>query len=203
MDFQTLKQSWNKSFEATLSSIEKSLTPQDDDYPDVIAFKTLCKWLIETEHSPYDFLPNGYQGYRYNPYDTDSLFNLIHHALIDDGEISFVNMLFKEKVIRVFIMFRWHNEENFHDLCFEENSYFIKRKIASATRMAEFKLSMKDKYPDKPFIPYEVPSEKDFTFVGHYNPIQFISDVEALAQQQAEDRKKGEEIRAKFLKTTS
>ena len=199
MSIAELQQQWQKSFEEALTSIEHSITPEPNDYPDLIAYKTLSKWLLETSVSPYEFMPQGWEGFRYNPFSTDSLLSMIHHALIDDGEVSFVKMIHNEEVLRVFMVFCWHNEDSFIPLCRKENQNLIQGRIDSAQRWNDFSHKMQEKYPDKVLNLKTVPQESDFIFVAHHNPLEFIKEVEELEQQQQIRREKSEKTRNELL----
>lgn len=52
----------------------------------------LYNWLLTTDINPYSFLPEGFTNSLATSSGTASLFYMIHHATIDDGEISFVTV---------------------------------------------------------------------------------------------------------------
>lgn len=199
MSVQELQQQWKKSFEEAMSSIEHSITPSTDDYQDLKDYKTLSKWLLETSVSPYDFMSQGWEGFRYNLFSTDSLLGMIHHALIDDGEISFVTMTYKEEVLRVFMIFCWANENRFIPLCREENKNLIQGRIDSAQRWNDFSNKIKEKHPDKTINLKTIPQEEDFIFSAHHSPVQFIKEVEDFEKQQQLRREQSEKTRNELL----
>ncbi len=49
----------------------------------------ITNYLLKTEDNPYSFLPKGWEGSIATSTDFLSLLNVIHHALFDDGDISF------------------------------------------------------------------------------------------------------------------
>lgn len=52
----------------------------------------LYNWLLTTDTNPYSFLPEGWANSLVTASGTSALFSMIHHAVIDDGEISFVKL---------------------------------------------------------------------------------------------------------------
>lgn len=201
MSLQELTQNWTTSFKEAISSIEEYITPQSSDYKDLSEFRTLSKWLLETPISGYDFMPHGYTGYRYEPYSTTGLLSLIHHALIDDGEVSFVKMNYKNETLRVFMIFTWHNEDNFRDLCLKENNSLINMITDYSEKTQKILTIMKEKYPDNEKLNTQPISElEDFTFVTHRNPVQFIEEVENFENLRVAKTQKNEERRKKLLK---
>lgn len=73
-----------EDFQLVLSNIESyRVNSLMDDFTD---------WLLYTEANPYSFLPEGYEESLFNPYDTLSLLRQIHHAVYDDGEITFLTV---------------------------------------------------------------------------------------------------------------
>lgn len=200
MIIQTLTQGWTTSFQEALSSIELSITPQPNDYKDLSEFRILSKWLLETPLSGYDFMPRGYTGYRYEPYSTDSLLNLLHHALIDDGEVSFVKMNYKNETLRVFMIFAWRHEDNFRDLCLQENTSLINMIKDHSETTQKILTIMKEKYPENDKINTQPIAElEDFTFVTHRHPLQFIEEVENFEKLRVEKTQKNEELRHKMM----
>lgn len=201
MSFQLLKNVWKKSFEESISSIENAITVRPDDYQDLIDFRTLSKWLLDTSLNPYSFMPHGYQSYRYQPYTTDSLLSLLHHALLDDGEVSFVKMIHKGETLRVFMMFVWHNEDCFNSLCLVENKSLVDTVIHGAEMSNRIYASMKEKYPEnQKFQQKQLPELTDFEFVAHRNPVQFIAEVEDFEKKRMERITRSEEMRTQLIK---
>lgn len=195
MHFNHLQQQWKNSFEKAISSIQDCLIPQNNDCEDMQEFRQLCSWLMNTEVSTYQFMPHGYQNFRSDPYSTNNLLNLIHHALLDDGDISFVTMKLDDKIMRVFMMFCCRHEDYFTHYCLKENSQSIRLHIDFAKRTNSVRESMKEKYPNnKQLSLRKVPEEKDFVFVSHRNPLQFIQEVEALEALEAFEKKQREDF---------
>ncbi|MCZ7862669.1 hypothetical protein O9X98_14940 [Agrobacterium salinitolerans] len=75
---------WRESFEASLEKIAGYLSDTDP------GMQRLTRWLMETATNPYDFLMPS-DAATFSSADLFAgLLHSIHHALVDDGEISFV-----------------------------------------------------------------------------------------------------------------
>ena len=72
-----------KNHQEALESIQLYL---NCDSPEMVA---ITKLLLETDVNPYSFLPHNFAGVFDSSYGFNSLLNTIHHALVDDGDISF------------------------------------------------------------------------------------------------------------------
>lgn len=69
----------------------------------------LLKWLLNTSHNPYSiFVDECWAGALGTASGFHSLCNMIHHALVDDGEISFVQVENSDPQIA----FVWKHEDN-------------------------------------------------------------------------------------------
>lgn len=75
---------WRASFEAALEKIERY---RNDDHPDM---RLVTRWLMDTEANPYGFIERGYARSFESAEGFAGLLHTIHHALVDDGEITFV-----------------------------------------------------------------------------------------------------------------
>lgn len=71
----------------------------------------ITKFLLETEANPYAFLPENWAGCVGSSSGMASLLHHIHHALHDDGEISFPIVNGEPKIV-----FAWANTENYADI---------------------------------------------------------------------------------------
>lgn len=74
---------FNQVHNESLANIVSLLEDKD------ASMKHIANWLFETKHNPYGFLPESWAGGMKTATGFESLLNCIHHALIDDGEISF------------------------------------------------------------------------------------------------------------------
>lgn len=69
------------------------------EYETNIDMSKYTKWLMTTDINPYSFLDDGYAGMTSSAEGMSCLLDTIHHALIDDGEISFIK-LDRQPIIR-------------------------------------------------------------------------------------------------------
>ena len=87
-------QNFNNAIDRIQSVID---TPEDAyDYE----MSALIRWMLTTDANPYCYLPDGFRGSLYSAQEFEGLISVIHHALYDDGEITFI----------------WQHEDNFEDL---------------------------------------------------------------------------------------
>lgn len=92
-----------------LASIESY---RNSDYPDM---RAITEYLLETDANPYGFLPHHWAGAMETSTGFNSLLNMIHHALYDDGDISFYKINGEPR-----IAFVWRHEENYADYVLSE-----------------------------------------------------------------------------------
>ena len=94
---------FEKAHQEALAMIQSCL--DDVDEPELQA---ITKYLLETDANPYSFLPDGWAGCMTTSTGFQSLLHMIHHALYDDGDISFPIINGEPRV-----SFVWKNEENY------------------------------------------------------------------------------------------
>lgn len=141
-----LHEKWNQSFQETLIKIQTYLTSQENDSQEKKQFRLLANWMMETEINPYSFMPEKFTNFKDNPYQTKDTLALLQHAMVDDGDVSFVKMSIGDKVERVFMIFAWSKEDNFIKICQEANHLFIQSMINGSCSRHELlkKLQRKD-----------------------------------------------------------
>jgi uncharacterized short protein YbdD (DUF466 family) len=200
MSIENLKQNWQESFDKAVASVENYLHHQKDDYPEKSKFRQLAKWLMENPHNEYSYMPSGYQNFRSNPFETVSLLSTLHHALLDDGEVSFVKLKVEGEVRRVFMIFAWDNEDYFIPLCQKENKSSIDSIIRGRATLHRSVKAMKEKHPEKEFNVRPLLSEKDITFEAHHEPLLFIKEVEEFELQRNQRIERTEEMMSQVRK---
>jgi hypothetical protein len=200
MSIENIKQSWKESFDKTIASIENYLTPEAHESKESLAFRELATWLIENPHNEYAYMPSGYQNYRSNPFETKYLLSTLHHALLDDGEVSFVKLKIEGEVKRVFMIFVWDNEDAFIPLCKQENQSLINAHIKGRESIHRIATTMKEKHSEKEFKVLPLLTEKDVAFEAHHDPLKFIREVEEFQFAQNQKIEKFEEKMSKVRK---
>ena len=188
MNIENLKQEWQKSADKSIASIENYLSPRKDTYPEDVNFGVLANWLIENSYSTYDYMPNHYQNFRATPFATESLLATLHHALCDDGDVSFVKMMMEGEVKRVFMVFVWKNEDCFNSICQKENESLMNSFIKGRESHERVMQQMQEKYPEKSFKSKPLISQNEFVFEAHSDPLLFIKEVEEFQLQQQKTR---------------
>lgn len=106
-----------ENYKKAIEHINRCLT--DDRYP---ALQAITKLFMETDVNPYGFLP----GHFADGFDTaggmSSLLGMIHHALYDDGDISFPIVNGEPR-----IAFLHHTEDCYEDLILNETEKHFKK----------------------------------------------------------------------------
>lgn len=180
---------WKKSFEDAVASIEDSITPQAHDDSQTTKFRQLAQWMLKSEHSPYDYMSLGHQSFKSTPYATDFSLNMLHHALVDDGDIAFVTFKVEGETQKVFMIFADRHDNNFDKLCREENKTAIDSFIHMRESYMNVMNNMKQKFPDKELTTVSSLKDSDFTFNAHSDPLLFIKEVEDFQLIKAEKNK--------------
>ena len=98
-----------------LEKYEKSFADAREKYHEIMQGKDdaaiLIKWMVENDVEPYSvFHENGYAHQTNNLEGLIGLYHTLHHALYDDGDITFV----KNNYYPV-IVFYWKGENNFQE----------------------------------------------------------------------------------------
>ena len=96
-------QKFEKAYNEAIDSITLMLSDEDD-------VGLLANWLMDTDHNPYSFLPEAWAGAMGTAEGFASLLHMIHHALVDDGDISFPVVNGEPR-----IAFVWKHEDNARD----------------------------------------------------------------------------------------
>lgn len=188
MTIEKLKETWQHSYEEALNKIEDYLQPQSNDYFEKTQFRTLANWFMNTKHSSHEYMLGAFKGFTCDPFEFVNVLSIVNHALLDDGDISFVTMKLEEKTIGIFIAFIWQHEDNFRAICERENKDIIDMRISSRERMHNFIVdkkinAMAQQIPDKPLI-----TKEDFVFEAHDDPLRFIEEFEAFQKLQQDIR---------------
>lgn len=85
-----------------LASIEQFRTHKEPE------MRAITEYLLETDANPYSFLPNGWGNALDTSTSFDSFLSIIHHALYDDGDISFPIVNGTPRMA-----FIWRHEDNY------------------------------------------------------------------------------------------
>jgi hypothetical protein len=74
--------------DAAIETIKQCLNNTTDSPP----MNELVRWMIETDANPYSYLPHNWAHSLETATDFESLLNQLHHALYDDGDVTFVTV---------------------------------------------------------------------------------------------------------------
>lgn len=114
---------WERNYQTALVDIEA--------YRHVEATQAIAEWLLTTQASPYQFLPAGWGNALSSPGETSGLLAVIHHALVDDGEIEFVSVNGMPRIV-----FCDHREDNFREVALtpeEQQKADVELKVLDCT----------------------------------------------------------------------
>lgn len=90
-------QKFDNVYQEAIKTIEHFLDTKDSKGIDVLA-----KWMMETDANPYAYLPESWAGAVGSAEMFASLLHHIHHAVHDDGEITFVTVNNEPRIIFVY-----------------------------------------------------------------------------------------------------
>ena len=107
MTYKKLQDFWY-NFDTAITNIKSYLEP--DQYAPHM--HELALWLLETEHNPYAYLDHNYAMYMSDAIGFDMILSMLHHALYDDGDVTFVTVNNKPRII---FWGRW--DDNFRQYC--------------------------------------------------------------------------------------
>lgn len=82
----------NQSHEKSMKTIKSFLEP-DSGMP------KLAQWLLENDANPYSYLPEPWANCTYSSSGFAALLHYIHHAVIDDGSISFITVNEEPRIV--------------------------------------------------------------------------------------------------------
>ena len=95
---------FNETFQESLKTIEHFRNSKDSMQP-------LVERLLQTDKNPCSFLTEPWAGSMYSADSFVGLLNNIHHALYDDGDITFVSVNGEPRIV-----FYNQYEDNFRDV---------------------------------------------------------------------------------------
>lgn len=194
------KEQWQQSFDKAITSIEQSLQSKPDDHAEEKEFSILANWLYDNQHNEYEYMTSGFENFTTNPFEFNSVLNIIHHALCDDGGISFVTMKLENQPIRIFMLFVDSNEDYFHTVCEKENKSLMDSYIKGRESLNRVKAKTKEKYPEREVSLLPTISKEDFVFEAHRDPVRFIKEIEEFKIYTDEKNKQFDEKMAEFRK---
>ena len=84
-----------KEFEKAYREALKNIAAFCDD----LELGELTRWMLETDANPYAYLPEGWASALETAEGFSSLLNHIHHAVYDDGDITFVTVNGEPRIV--------------------------------------------------------------------------------------------------------
>lgn len=88
MDIVMQEQYWREQTEKSISSIKNYLSLKEDYAQD---FVKLAQFIMENDANPYSYMPTGFENSKNNAQYFDAFLQILHHAMVDDGDYIFVS----------------------------------------------------------------------------------------------------------------
>ena len=187
------KEIWDSEYQQALTRIERALQEPENPTAEEEDFAKFAKWLLDTPIGTGEFACDKYLNYRTNPFVCADFLGDLHHALLDDGDVSFVQMDRCGKKYRVFMIFHDLFSKDFDKVCREDdvNKRLIRTSIDVNNRLIDFAMSRNISLEN--ISPARKINESDFSFGAHRNPMVFIRQVEDLEKWHEKEREKAKE----------
>lgn len=116
---------FQKSYDDAIAAINRHLSTPSDLYD--YSMVPLVQWMMETDANPYAYLPHGWAGSTTNAEMFASLLHYIHHALYDDGDITFVTVNDEPRIV-----FAWKHEDNFRNYVLSDTEKDVEKRSGGA-----------------------------------------------------------------------
>jgi len=134
-------QKFQKSYDEAINTIELLLIPT----PDEKSMDGLVRWMLETDANPHGFLPEGWGGSLSTAEGFAGLLNHLHHALYDDGDVTFVTVDDQPRIV-----FAHRFDEFFRERVLTEQEISLERDNARQPRWKlEYKIEVLDINPSE------------------------------------------------------
>lgn len=129
---------FQKEYDDAISLINQFLEPSKHE-PQM---NGLVRWMMETDANPYSYLPEQWANSMSTAEGFASLLGVINHALYDDGEITFVTVNDRPRIV-----FVWKHEDNFRDYVLTAQEKDIEKN--SRFRKVRYDVKVLDITPDE------------------------------------------------------
>ena len=176
-----LKEKWMRNAAEAASSVESWLDEKRGGGAEESGFRKLAKWMLSGAVSPWEYMPAEDADFLDNPFEAARVLAKIHHALCDDGDVSFVRLSAEGKALRCFMVFAHPSDSWFAGSCEKECGELIRAQIRgreSLARAWEAAPARAGKGAPKRL------AREDFAFedLGR-DPVGFFLEVERFAEQ--------------------
>ena len=141
-----------KEFEKAYREALKNIAAFCDD----LELGELTRWMLETDANPYAYLPEGWAGALETAEGFSNLLNHIHHAVYDDGDITFVTVNGEPRIV-----FAHQADSDFREAVLSQQEKDLeKRPIFGKLRLQEIEV-LNDLKPSEFGKLYDAYQEKD------------------------------------------
>jgi hypothetical protein len=120
---------YKKVYEEAVENIKRFIDEPSD-------MNELAAWLMTTDANPYSYLEQGYAGMMSTAEGCAGLLETIHHAVYDDGDITFVTVDDEPRIV-----FAHKHDDNFRKLVlYVQEQEIEKRLIFGKTKQYEIEI---------------------------------------------------------------
>lgn len=99
---------WDKSYDEAVKYIERVYQEAPEEYE--VEFQRLAVFLTDTQLNPWGFMPEGWCGARGSAESFASFLGTLHHAMVDDGDVCFM-----DNPCKIYFRDRWDIEGSHSD----------------------------------------------------------------------------------------
>lgn len=110
---------FHNKFNQAIEHIQSVLSTPEGEYNYEQAL--LANWMLTSGVNPYEYLPDEWAGSLSCAQSFSALLHSIHHAMYDDGDITFITVDGCPRIV-----FFWAKEDNFEDLVLSKHEKRLK-----------------------------------------------------------------------------
>ena len=164
-----------------VASVEGWLAGEKGESKEEAGFRKLARWMLSGAVSPWEYMPAQDADFLENPFEAARVLAKIHHALCDDGEVSFVRLSAGGEALRWLMVFADPSDPGFASSCKKECAELIQAQIRGRESLARvWEASAAGSAAGAPLRL----GEEDFVFEAvSCGPAEFLREVERFADQ--------------------
>ena len=127
---------FKKNYDEAVDTINSFLEGPD-------SMNELAKWLMTTDANPYSYLDHTWAGISQTAEGMANLLNYIHHAVVDDGDITFVKVNGEPRIV-----FAHQFDDFFRDVVLSRHEKEMEKKREEYGINFEYKIEVLDIKPN-------------------------------------------------------
>lgn len=119
-------------YDKAIENIESFLKPDS-------GLAGFTQWLLSTDINPYTFLPEGWAGHVGTAESLSSFLSIIHHALFDDGDITFCTVDGRPRLV-----FVDRHEPDFRNYALSKHELSLEKQFGSQADVKIINIDIND-----------------------------------------------------------